>query len=703
MSNITNISKFSIKLLKDEILNKKDKKNFIITSLNSHISEIINDYLKEQLKVKELFSLDDEGLKELFESSSESILTMVDKKGPFTISEIFYQCELLNRMFSEINKPKKRFIILIAYENSNILFNPFAFPYKKINKDWYQTIIPCEKELIKTINEFIKQDECKLIGFPEDEKKIKFLCNQLYPSNKYRSLEIIKQIKSNVFLLRKIYRDSNNFVYDILKIDSKGKIRKERCNYEKINKDSLNKYLYRVNNHNFFKGNYLGSISTTAITGYKVKTLEDYINEAIKNLNDSNFDNSSENIKVIFKQIHNFLIEINKPVCSKIEDAYVLYSKTILPFSFKMNINELKYIKKVDGDYNNEIIDKPFIINKRKNKVYGKIIEINPNLKKDNTCYLKIKINSAKQEYYTKLTININSDNQMYNYNWPEFFIKNNIYEDITIEISNSYCEGYLNCIFKNLKSIKNIKEFEPNDIKFIKFKDIENKKNIYNNNINPFYAFNSKINGDLYAETSVNGHGDLNLNNILINNKDKDNNPENLKIRIIDLASYSNDIPLMFDYIKMETEIKNHILTKILYNSLSEKLKITNIDLTPNILQTITTILGFSNNNIKNNKSDKFCNEFISFVFDFEKDLFSQELSKNKNIKIKFLFDFILEIRKKAFDRAKELQGNGNDELFLILYKQELFFYSLRTILYDNLSYWAKLWSFIAASVAAK
>jgi len=731
MSNLSKTEKFSIQFLKDEIFNKKSNKKVIITSFDLHISELIHDHLKDRGRVVKLFNKDHDELNELFEEDSDSdskhsahstpVLIMNDQKGPYTISEITYQCEMLRKIFLEAkNITNKGFIIVITFENPNNLFNPIAFPIKDVTEDWYPTIIPCEDEFVINVKE--KMNECELINFSEDDNKIQLLCNQLYPPYRFKEINIInskkitEQIKSNVFLLKKIYRDFSQSLYDVVKIDSKSKIQKEFLNYENINKESLNKYLYRVNNHTFLNGNFLGAISTTAINGSKISTLNKYIHDTIDNLNDSNFDEKSQRINQIFNEIHNFLKEIIKQdeqneqneqyIYNEEIDTYDLYCKTIIPFAFKININELNSIKNIiDNDFKKTIIDNPFYLhNKKINKLNGSITEINPNLQKDNICNLIIEMCDSNH-INVKSVINIHSNNNIFNYNWPEFFIKNKIDEKSNIQISNPHCISYLYCILDKLELTNERESLNMDDNmdvdgphsfkKKLNIEYFEKQRYIFNNNINPFNFFNNIINQKLIFDPSVSGHGDLNLDNILVNNND---------VRIIDLASFNFELPLMFDYIKIETEIKNHILYKIVYNVLCDECKIKEIEKNNEIYYNITKLLGFTNNSEDNDvfsNENKFCNKFVSYVFDFEHSLFENNLKQDDN-KIKFLFNTICEIRKKAFERAKLIIEDEEKFDLIKIYKQELFFYSLRTILYDNLSYWARLWSFIAASVAA-
>ena len=142
--------------------------------------------------------------------------------------------------------------------------------------------------------------------------------------------------------------------------------------------------------------------------------------------------------------------------------------------------------------------------------------------------------------------------------------------------------------------------------------------------------------------------------------------------MRFIDIASFGFDYPLSFDYVKLETEIKTHILAF-------------KLNAKPN-LKLISTIKQF---------------EYM-----LQKDS-DDILLKNKNPQsiiiplnisddLKSFYKLLLNIRSDAYKRY-------NDPIAPTLYRQQLLFYNLKTLTYRALSTTARVWTLISASICAE
>ena len=167
----------------------------------------------------------------------------------------------------------------------------------------------------------------------------------------------------------------------------------------------------------------------------------------------------------------------------------------------------------------------------------------------------------------------------------------------------------------------------------------------------------------------------------------------ENFRAVLIDLASFGTDYPLGYDFVKLETEIKNHIASRTLVDLVESGNK---EDLRLNEIY---------------DNADALNRLFLEKILCFENQLWAEE---NGNLELKMrdfaldsdintcsvdpwncedeqlhppmkrilrLFMFVKEIRKCAFSCAKH---NAKDAR--ILYAQQLFFYSLRTLSYPKM-----------------
>ena len=227
----------------------------------------------------------------------------------------------------------------------------------------------------------------------------------------------------------------------------------------------------------------------------------------------------------------------------------------------------------------------------------------------------------------------------------------------------------------------KNIKDFIKKPQITVKSRDGQFEETLYN----PLFPVYSEFEPDqqsIHKSFFVKDwlgpcHGDLNLDNILVHEKINKKQPH---ISLIDLASCKSDNPVAFDCVKLETEIKNHILAsdEILHQLMeidSEK-KIEDSDL-------------------------------IEFVLKFERRLLLRcplkYLNSSNTVFIKYL-KIINEIRVIGLQRY-EKYGITLWKDFQMRYLQQLMLYSLRTMTYKEpkLKPKAKKWAFLAAAVAVE
>jgi hypothetical protein len=279
---------------------------------------------------------------------------------------------------------------------------------------------------------------------------------------------------------------------------------------------------------------------------------------------------------------------------------------------------------------------------------------------------------------------------------WQKLFIQRDISEGSIIEIKNLTFYGSLFQVYRTM--IENVALFKKDplisEIIFPENQQVDSISNIFSkanisleDNFNQFIQ-NEKItliNGSefhnplylfkrfatkvtLALESTGAGHGDLNLGNILLHmkhNRKNDNSesfPElqDYEIKFIDLSSFKMDYPLAFDYVKLEVEIKNHILSKDLRKSYSENDRtLSEKDLKLKFTNDVILFENYLANNMQNS-------ELTQSICD------NSEFSPKMNQ----LIPLLLKLRQAGIKRYDRNQLDANK-----LYFQQLFFYSLHNI----------------------
>jgi hypothetical protein len=496
--------------------------------------------------------------------------------------------------------------------------------------------------------------------------------------------------------------DSLSSRYEVIKIDSMWKTQNEKANFDVVNTNLTGGKLYHVLNTVNLPGEFVGAVRSCAESSSDLKMFN------VLSLRDL-FSNNTEPgvLQKVIQQLAKCLDAIyGLGHLNHSEPAFHVYRKRILPEVMEILTPwGLPQIQPVEPDQEISKLTPDFrAIGMPEHEEYClRLLEIAPDVDNINRCALLFE----SEDYYGKTF----HSNCIYNsHGWRESFIKQGLSQGQKVKVSGIIQRGYFFQIFEEIINLNIIAGLSPasrrekdervQEINKINAEQKEKQKMeafiiqthlsfstgsppILKHVWNPLYLLDrfSTENDLLLKEVTGPAHGDLNLDNILIYLEDENNqrrvehSNDEPEVRLIDLASFATDYPLSFDYVKLEVEIKNHILAR------------------PGFL----------------NLGDDFSNwedrgKFVDFVFQFEKKIWEsneqndwQERTDEWTEDIKLYLKIIKEIRMLGQARY---QSNVVDTS--LLYQQQLFFYSLRTMTYRKISKWGKLWAFLAAIVAA-
>lgn len=530
----------------------------------------------------------------------------------------------------------------------------------------------------------------------------------LFPPDRYQKVERVKDFKGNVFLVEVKLLDGNLASrYEVIKVDSIWKISNEKRSFDLIKTNLTGGSLYQVLDSISIVGEFVGGIRSCVESSSELKMFEVFgVGELFEKYK------KPSTLKKVIKQLPYCLNSIyNLAHKNRSEPSFPVYRKRILPYVMDIFFQYgLKFVQPVDEDSEVSILSPNFraISNYKKEDYIFKLLEIAPDIDFRDRCTLLLEARDINgQAFHIRCPY--------YSPGWRESFIKIGIFQGQHIAVSRIRQLGIIFQLFEHITSLdivfglhpinKKTKNDRISDItKFdIKMKDsgvwdnfISEPKLTFSTGStpnledlwNPLYLldlFSKETESLLKEEVTGPAHGDLNLDNILVYTEKKDkNNPivdddsgecekENiLEIKLIDLASFATDYPLAFDYVKLEAEIKNHILAHPKW---------------------IRQMDDFSNREIKG--------KFVDFVFQFEERLWEHDVQQiwpeTWVEELKTYIEIIKDIRQMGLSRYKDYSGNA-----LILYQQQLFFYSLRTLTYRKVRNWGKLWAFLGAIVAS-
>jgi len=461
---------------------------------------------------------------------------------------------------------------------------------------------------------------------------------------------------------------------DYVKFDSIKKINAEKEHYEWIQSNKITPCTYNVKNTCTFRGEFTSAISSCGDT---LNTLS--LKDVLKKYNIDQQEKSCKLLTAVFEAFDQ-LYSLEDPD-EKQDFNYMDHLKTIITTVEIISIERfypVPEIQQLNEQYS--IFNDLFNFKREIKKCYFKIIDILPGFDKkvDSDDYKMILEAYPQTEDNKKWKIILKSE-KVKGWNdtdWKENFPLRGIKtgtviccEDVKIE---SFFVKFYNTIHqlqnkipKDNSSEQSISYYDKNGKEcFHEFETISLNKSEY---VNPAYGM--KNNGFLNDMFSI-AHGDANLNNIIIEQgednllqpKDAESNfscidINNINAILIDFAAFGNQYPIAFDMVKMEVEIKNHVLSALL-EPLCDKYTAHYINLSIQIEEYL-----YSDGE-----------EEIDFSF-----IDNESIQKRKN-EICVILAAILQIRNKAFERYQSKKIHRNAK---ILYLQQLFFYSLKTLSY--------------------
>ncbi|KPA17004.1 hypothetical protein MHK_002778 [Candidatus Magnetomorum sp. HK-1] len=393
--------------------------------------------------------------------------------------------------------------------------------------------------------------------------------------------------------------------------------------------------------------------------------------------------------------------------------AFTLYQKHIFPVCAvaKIHFGQLKKVNEKNCSTTQPFTISNFWKLEHKDSFYGKILEITPSLIDSDKCCLSLI--PVKKDHSCCVQIHFQDSLK----DWRELLMRKGISEGCTVEIRDTTLIGTLLTVYEtiiNQVALTEVSLDENDDQHKVskifynpKYNELESRLNnfIENDNFslingdkyyNPLFIFKKFANRDtLLLENTGAAHGDLNLDNIIfhmLGNNDEDNKnlfsiEDRYELKLIDLSSFDTDYPLAFDYVKLEVEIKNHILSKDLINHL-----IYNEEISQDMLKLEFTniVISFEKLLLKNTDSEIFKNNIV----------YNNEKFTNK---MKQLFHLLLRLRISGI---KKYSGRHDSHK---LYMQQLFFYSLRSMMFETdensneIPNWRKRWAFLSALVASE
>jgi hypothetical protein len=635
-----------------------------------------------------------------------------------SVKQIKNEKKILEFLYNQSDK--KKMILLHSLEHPLLVNSLEVYPDKMLYwmlKDkkkrslWKRYIVPKNP----WANTSAAKISLRRIGQKEEWKKMLFntIASCLYPPDQYSQVQKLKNFKNNVFLVKVKFKDINLASrYEVIKIDSMRKIKKEKDNFDVVKTNLTGGKLYQVMNTVSLYGEFAGAIRSCAESSidlkmFKVMSLRDLlVNKPEPGM-----------IKKILCRVNDCLDAIyGLEHRNQSEPAFPIYRNRIIPAVMDILIPfGLNQIHPADpGSKISKLMpDFKAIGTLDNDKCFIKIVEILPDMQDIDLCTLFFEVEDSKGKTFLMRCLHRSPG-------WRESFIKLGLSPGQIVLISRMKQKGYLFQLFEVIKELNiaagvspadkkekgdrnRLKErttkIDPKQMEIRDLKTFINKPRLFlsigsppvlKHRWNPLYLLErfSGENDLLLKEVTGPAHGDLNLDNILIYMEDENKikmvepsneNTNNVKkedeepeVRLIDLASFATDYPLSFDYVKLEVEIKNHVLARPDFINLGD---------------------DFSS------QEDK--GKFVDFVFRFENKLWESGEQNDWPEEwpdfVKPYVNIIKEIRKHGQARY---QSNVEDAA--ILYQQQLFFYSLRTLTYRKVSKWAKLWAFLAAVVAA-
>jgi hypothetical protein len=658
------------------------------------------------------------------ENETLLILFPADDK---TVKQIIWEKQIL----ANICKKNCTFIALFSILHPHLTHNDKVYP---------EYLIGYPKNGHKKI--FIPENKCKhcapiilpnmKIGASQTRQTLfNILISCLYPPDQYFQVKRIKDIKNTAFLFKIKFKDKSlSYRYEVVKIDTISKIRKEQENFNILHCNRTTHAIYQIKRHAEFPGEFLGAIrssaeSSTDLQDFNVVPAGEYL-ETHSAFAKKLFLKIQANLKTIYSIEH-----IRPSIAST--PAFPVYQKQILPEIMTIHIpwglssilvDNSREISTVNVGY---LSSKLELKEKTEKICFLEVLDIQPDIEIRDRCYVVLKA----------LDDNSNPVQIRWIYQspgWQEDFIHCGIKEGAMIGLDPSNIDGvgYFLQLYNRLQEIDILDDIRPTDPKaviylrdlaqnknpqendrqelknfldreYLKLKNNRNNRLDTNRILNPLRLIDCFSNQTLLLlkETTGPCHGDLNLSNILVYMKNgAPLRKQAFETRLIDLASFGTEFPLSFDYVKLEAEIKNHLLAEKIHAGFKENINRQDIK-----KEYIQFIFEFENLLWKAQKTEKLPMEFFSeeckTLSAETQALFEDTNHPNKKNALFYetqnLFHLICLIRKTGKERYK-----SNDHDASILYQQQLFFYSIRTLTYQQLKKHSHIWAFLSAACAA-
>lgn len=612
--------------------------------------------------------------------SHNTPMFFISHRYPPLLPLSFKKLKALRDALDTIHSYKKddQFILILYYlEHPALALDTTVFPqaFRQNNTSWSIQFFSEKVYNDFTINSFDNND---------NTEKYDIFYSSLY-RQLCSSVEIAKEIKNNVHFVN-IKPKGMETRQDYVKFDSIKKINAEKENYDWIQSNKINPCTYNVRNTCTFRGEFTSAISSCGDT---INTLS--LEDVLKNYSIDQQDKCCKLLTAIFdpfdqlysledpdeKQDFNYIDHLKTIITT----AKITYMEHYYPVSETQHLN-------VQSDIFNDLFNFKRVIK----KCYFKIIDISPvfDHKVESDDYKMLLEFYPQTENNKKWKIVFKSNKP----DWKDTFTSRGIKTGTIICCERVEMESFFVNFYNTIHQLKKnfIKNYTDEQSRAYYDKNFKNGKECFHEfetislyqseYLNPAYGM--KNNGFLNDILSI-AHGDANLNNIIIEQgadnlllpKDAESNfsciDTNINAKLIDFAAFGNNYPIAFDMVKME--IKNHVLSKLL-KPLCDKYTAHYIDLSIRIEEYL-----YSDGE-----------EEIDFSL-----IDNESIQKRKN-EICVLLAAILQIRNKAFERyqSKEIHKNAK-----ILYLQQLFFYSLKTLSYrisESAQYYAAISVLLAA-----
>ena len=609
---------------------------------------------------------------------------------------------------------QNKITFLFSLEHSYLVKNTFIFPEKIFSYMATNQLKPyifpfddaCKKNEVTVIPQIIQES---IFHNKQWHTYLTIMVPCLYRPGLFDKIYITNRLKKNVFFAS-VNSPEIGLQYEFIKIDALHKIKKESENYNLINGNRLANFIYHIKSSILFENEYLGAMRSSAETQESYQRFKVFpLKKILEERTDIPVNDFSEKLDKCLKALHDIKIDKNTGV-----NSFSLYQKHLFPSCATIKIHEWQ-LKKVSQNEITPLKSSMFSIknfwelSQISAPFYCKILEVTPSQTIFNQCQLILIPITENQALDTQFQCHFKNDD------WKEIFIHHDIHEGSIIKINSATLIGNLFFVYRlikdNVQLVRFYDTFNPNKIhissfkkEFNKFTQFVSQKNIHLINdklyINPLYLFKKvAIKDTLYLENTGSAHGDLNLNNIVLHMLNQDDMKKNgledkntYEPKLIDLSAFKTDFPLAFDYVKLEVEIKNHILSTSLIENL---IRIKEHDFKKEFTDTVLSFEMLLTSSIETNKSPDIIHE-----------------NKKFTEKMKQLFPFILKLRHLGINKYKRDQKEAQ-----ILYMQQLFFYSLRSMMYKTeplverevymntleIRNWRKRWAFLGALVASE